>query len=89
MRSIKNMPHLGKMPGLERLDMPTDDFEHKERAALLVWTAIFFALAIASLAGMQAVQAHQAASLPFLLLAVLFATLGAVTLLSRVVRTGP
>ncbi|MFP4598071.1 MAG: hypothetical protein ACLFVJ_07455 [Persicimonas sp.] len=85
--SMKNKPRLNHMPGLERLDMPTDDFERRETQPLVAWSLAFFALAAASLV-FNSVLGGQG-SLVFVLAFLFFAALGITALLSRYVRTPP
>lgn len=86
MSAMKNKPKLGKMPGLERLDMPDEDFEPKERPALTAWALIFFALAAVSGVLSWTVTLSNQPSLLLQLMFWLFAGLGIITFLSRFVR---
>ncbi len=87
MESARNFPYLRKIPGFERMELSTSDFEPRNRSLLMTWGLIFFALAIASAVLSWTVFTEGHGQTIFVLSFVLFGVLGTIALLARVVNT--
>ncbi|QDG52456.1 hypothetical protein FIV42_17435 [Persicimonas caeni] len=87
METTRNFPYLRKIPGLERMDVSTRDFESRNRPLLLTWALIFFGLAAASLVARLTIFTEGPSALLFTLFLVLFGILGLISWLARIVNT--
>jgi hypothetical protein len=87
MKTIRNFPYLNKIPGLERMDLTTEDFVPRKGRTLTIWALVFFALAAASAFAAWGGAFAPQSTLLFEVFLVLFAGLGLITLLARFVHS--
>lgn len=87
METTRNFPYLRRVPGLERMDVSTKDFESRNRPLMTTWALIFFGLAAASAVLSWAIFSEGTGALIFTLLLVLFGILGLISLLGTVVNS--